>query len=67
MIQRVLIAAALFAADILFLNVGLSWLLNTNDSLLVFLAPIAIAGAILGNVFVFNRFIKGNTNAEQNS
>lgn len=62
--QKALILAGLLAADVFFLNVVLSWLLNTNDSMLVFLAPIAVVGAAIGNIFVFNRFIKGNVNAE---
>ena len=62
--KNAMILAGLFCADIFFLNVVLSWLLNTNDSMLVFLAPLAVVGVIIGNLFVINRFIKGNTNAE---
>jgi hypothetical protein len=54
------ILALLLAGDIYFLNVALGFMLNTDSSLLVFLTPIALVAVVFGNIFVYNKFVKGN-------
>ena len=50
--------AALITADIWMCNVLLSFLMNTNSSVLVAMIPVILVFALIGNVFAFTKISK---------
>lgn len=54
------ILACLVATNILYFNVGLGFLLNSDSSLLVWFTLPSLVGVVFGNLAVFNRYVKGN-------
>lgn len=55
-----IILAAQIATGVFFLNAGLGFLLNSDSDLLVWLTLPIVAGVGIGNIAIFNRYVKGN-------
>lgn len=62
-LKATLAMSAMVASFFVFFNVVLSFMLNTDSSLLVWLTLPVTVLYVWGNVLVYNRFVKGAFNA----
>ena len=55
-----IVLAAQIATGIFFLNAGLGFLMNSDSDLLVWLTLPIVVGVGIGNLAIFNNYVKGN-------